>query len=189
MTSATSVLSALALRTERLDHVAHRQEVPQAPFKDRVAEAAVGQVCKGNAEAAQNLAGGKETALGIAEAGTVGLGPLIQGTPQEDGDVELFSQPGAFIFGAEVAMGQEQAVDLFLFELLRNLVHVLIIIEKTFLVDIGDIYKVDAQLLQALGRQTSVFDSVGRAENAAPGGRKAQFDGCHSALPPVAWLR
>ena len=65
-------------------HVAHRQKIPDSPGKDRVGEAAIGQVGKGYAEPPQHLAGGKQAALGVPQAGAVRFGALIQGAPQQN---------------------------------------------------------------------------------------------------------
>ena len=70
---------------EGLDHVAHGQEVPDAALELGVGQAAVGHVGEGNLEAAQNLAGGEQAALAIAQAGAVGLGALVAWAPQQHG--------------------------------------------------------------------------------------------------------
>ena len=70
---------------EHLHHVAHRQKVLHTPLKLRVRQAAVGHVGEGNLEAAQDLAGGEQAALAIAQAGAVGLGALVARAPQQHG--------------------------------------------------------------------------------------------------------
>ena len=70
---------------EGLDHVAHSQKVPDAALELGVGQTAVGHVGKGNLEAAQDLAGGEQAALAIAQAGAVGLGALVAWAPQQHG--------------------------------------------------------------------------------------------------------
>ena len=70
---------------EGLDHVANGQKVPNAALELGVGQAAVGHVGEGNLEAAQDLAGGEQAALAIAQACAVGLGALVARTPQQYG--------------------------------------------------------------------------------------------------------
>ena len=80
-------------------------------------------------------------------------------------------------------MRQEQTVHARSFALRSHLDSVIIIIQKTFLVDIVDIHELYAQLLQAISRQICVLDRVWRTENTAPGWRKTQYYFCHTILP------
>lgn len=65
-------------------------------------------------------------------------------------------------------MRQEQTVNLGSLEFFHNLQAVVFIVEEAFLVDVVNVYKIHAQLPQAVGGEITVFDSVRRRENAAP---------------------
>ena len=161
-------------------HVAHRQKIFDAPGKDRVGEAAVGQVGKGHAEPPQHLAGGKQAALGIPQAGAVRFGALVQGAPQQYRYLQVLGQPGAEVLGAKVAVGQQQAVHTGSAEFCQHFQPVFLAVQQALLVDIVNVHKVHPQLPQALGGKIAVFYGVGRRKDAAPGRGVGQFDGSHT---------
>lgn len=135
---------------EGAHHVAHRQEIPQAPLKHRVVQAAVGEIGKGHAKAPQHFSRGEQPALGVPQSGAVGLRPLVQGTPQQHGDVQVFGKAGAQILRAKVAVGQKQPVHPGGPEFLQDLQPVVLVVEQALLVDVVNVHEVDAQLTQTL---------------------------------------
>ena len=112
-----------------LYHVADCKEILDTAFKDRVIQAAVCHISKRYAEAAQHLASGKQTALGITQADAVRLGTLIQRPPQQHRHAQFLGKAGALVLGAEVAVRQEQTVNLGSLEFFHNLQAVIFIVE------------------------------------------------------------
>lgn len=115
---------------EGLDHVAHGQKVPDAALELGIGQAAVGHIGKGNLEAAQNLAGGEQAALAIAQAGAVGLGALVARAPQQHRQTELAGKAGANVLGAKVGVAQHDAVDALGAELLDDRLDMAVVKER-----------------------------------------------------------
>ena len=160
------------------DHIAHRQEVPDAPFKFRISQVAVVHIGEGNPEPAQHLSGGKQAALAVPQAHALFVGPLVPGTPQQHRHIQLLRQPGAFIFRAEIGMGKEQAIHLFLPEFLRDRIHARVVVEQSFVIDVVDVHEIDSQLPQPVCGQLPVLHRRRCAENSPPRWCKTQFDFC-----------
>ena len=154
---------------ERLHNVAHRKEVPHAALEDRIGKAAVREIRERNAEPAQNLACRKEAALGVTESPSVLIRALVERAPQKHRDVQVLREPRALVLRAEIAVRKQQAVHLLASELLHDLQPVVLVVEKTLVVDVIDVNKIDAHLAELVRRQVPVFDRVRRAENAAAG--------------------
>ncbi len=131
---------------ERLDHVADRDEVTQPALEDGVGETAVGEVGEGDAEATQHLAGGKETALGVAQPGAVRLGTLVKRAPKQHRHAKVLCQARAEELRAEVTMRQEEAIHVRGAELLQDFEAVLLAVEEPLLVDVVDVDELDAHL-------------------------------------------
>ena len=175
---------------EGLDHTAYRQEVPHTALKYGIIQPAVGQVCKGNLEPAQHLAGGKQTALGIPQANAVGLRTLIQRPPQQNGDIQVLGKSGADVLCTKVAVGEQNTVDACFPELGKHLQPVLLAVKQTFFVDIIDINEINIQFLEPLPGQVRVLDGIRCREDTASGGNKAQNNTCHrdSSSFFIFWL-
>ncbi|GFI52971.1 hypothetical protein IMSAGC021_01280 [Muribaculaceae bacterium] len=131
---------------ECLYHITYCHKVPYAPLKHRIIQTAVSHVGKGYAEPSEHLARRKQPALGIPEPYAVLVRPFIQRSPEQHRYVQLLCQPCALILRTEVAVGQEQPVDLLRLEFLRYFDPVIIVIEKPLFVDIRDIHKIYAHL-------------------------------------------
>ena len=158
---------------EHLHHVAHRQKVPDAPFKLGIRQIAVVHVGEGHPEAPQHLARGKQAALAVPQAHAVFVGALVPRAPEQHRHVQLPGQAGALVFRAEIGVGQEQAVHLFPLELLADGGHARVIVEQPLLVDIVDVHKIHAQRPQTVGGQLSVLHGGGGAEDCPAGRGKA----------------
>ena len=168
---------------EGLDHVADREEVAHAALEYGVGKAAVRQVCKGHAEAPEDLAGGEEAALRVAQARAVGLGALVQGAPEQYRDVQILCQPRAEVLGAEVAVRKQQPIHALGAEFFNYLQPVVLAVQQALLVYVVYVHKVNAQLSEPLRRQSAVLNRVRRAENAPPRRCKSQFDVSHALAP------
>ena len=168
-------------RAEGFHDIADGNEVAQPPFEDRIVHPAVRHVREGHLEAAQYLAGRKEPALGVAQAGAVSLGALIERSPQKDGLAKVLGKAGADELGAEVAVGKEQAIDSCILELLQDLETVVLIVEQAFLIDIVDIDELHAELTQLVGDDLAVLPCIGRTEDASAGRCIAKNDLVHEA--------
>ena len=171
---------------EGLDHVAHGQKVPDAALELGVGQAAVGHIGKGNLEAAQNLAGGEQAALAIAQAGAIGLGTLVTRAPQQHGQAELAGKAGANVLGAKVGVAQHDAVDALGAELLDDRLNMAVVKQQALVVNVVDVYDVDTDLAQAVSRQAAILKRVRRAKDAAARGHKTELDLIHVRPPLVA---
>ena len=171
---------------EGLDHVAHGQEVPDAALELGIGQAAVGHVGEGDLEAAQDLAGGKQAALAVAQAGAIGLGALVARAPQQHRQTELAGEAGADVLGAKVGVAQHDAVDALGAELFDDRLDVAVVEQQTLVVDVVDIHEVDADLAQAISCQAAILDRIRRAKDAAARGHKAELDLVHVRPPLVA---
>ena len=169
---------------EGLDHVAHGQKVPDAALELGIGQAAVGHVGEGNLEAAQDLAGGEQAALAVAQAGTIGLGALVARAPQQHGQTELAGKAGADVLGTKVGVAEHDAVDALGAELLDDRRDMAVVEQQALVVDVVDIHNVDANLAQAISRQAAILDCVRRAKDAAARGHKAELDLIH-VRPPL----
>ena len=169
---------------EGLDHVAHGQKVPNAALELGVGQAAVGHVGEGNLETAQDLAGGEQTALAIAQARAVGLGALVARTPQQHGQAELAGKASADVLGTKVGVAEHDTVDALGAELLHDRRDMAVVEQQALVVDVVDIHDVDADLAQAISRQAAILDCVRRAKDAAARGHKAELDLIH-VRPPL----
>ena len=169
---------------EGLDHVANGQKVPNAALELGVGQAAVGHVGEGNLEAAQDLAGGEQTALAIAQARAVGLGALVARAPQQHGQAELAGKASANVLGAKVGVAQHNAIDALGAEFLDDRLNVAVVEQQALVIDVVDIHDVDADLAQAISRQAAILDCVRRAKDTAARGHKAELDLVH-VRPPL----
>ena len=170
---------------EGLNDVAHGQEVPDATLELGVGQAAVGHVGEGDLEAAQNLTGGEQAALAVAQAGAVGLGALVARAPQQHGQAELAGKAGADVLGAKVGVAQHDAVDALGAELLDDGLDMAVIEQQALVVDVVDIHDVDADLAQTVSRQAAILDRVWRAKDAAACRHKTELDLIHVRPPQV----
>ena len=169
---------------ESLDHVAHGQKVPDTALELGIGQTAVGHVGEGNLEATQDLAGGEQAALAIAQTGAVGLGALVARTPQQHGQAELAGKAGANILGTKVGVAEHDAVDALGAELLDDRRDMAVVEQQALVVDVVDIHNVDADLAQAISRQTAILDCVRRAKDAAARGHETELDLIH-VRPPL----
>ena len=138
-------------------HIADCKEIPNPFLKHRILQTAVGQVGKGNLEAAQHLSRSKQTALGIPKPPAVRFRPFIQRSPQKHRHPQLFGKSCAHILRPEITVGKHQSVYAFCLEFFRDLLHIPVIIKKSLRIDILNINKIDSQFLKALRRQIPVL--------------------------------
>ena len=170
---------------EGLDHVAHGQKVPNAALELGIGQAAVGHIGKGNLEAAQNLAGGEQAALAIAQAGAVGLGALVARAPQQHGQTELAGKAGANVLGTKVGVAQHDAVDALGAELLDDRLDMAVVKQQALVINVVDVHDVDTDLAQAISRQAAILKRVRCAKDAAARGHKTELDLIHVRPPLV----
>lgn len=170
---------------EGLNDVAHGQEVPDAALELGISQAAVGHVGEGDLEAAQDLAGGEQAALAVAQAGAIGLGALVARAPQQHGQTELAGKAGADVLGTKVGVAQHDAVNALGAELLDDRLDMAVVEQQALVVDVVDINDVDADLAQTVSRQTTILDRVRRAKDAAARRHKTELDLIHVRPPLV----
>ena len=170
---------------EGLNDVTYGQEVPDATLELGIGQAAVGHVGEGDLEAAQNLAGGEQATLAVAQAGAVGLGALVARAPQQHRQAELAGKAGADVLGAKVGVTEHDAVDALGAELLDDGLDMAVVEQQALVVDVVDIHDVDADLAQAVSRQTAILDRVRRAKDTAARGHKTELDLIHVRPPLV----
>ena len=150
---------------EFLYHIAYSHKIPDPAFKYRIIQAAVCHVGKRNTEASQNLSGSKKSALCITKPHSVFIRTLVKRPPQKNRNIQLLCQTGTFIFCTKITVGKKQSVNFFSLKLFSNFFHICIIIEKTFLINICDIYKINAQFSQTVSSKSPIFNRIRRAEN------------------------
>ena len=170
---------------ESLDHVAHGQKVPDTALELGIGQTAVGHVGEGNLEATQDLAGGEQAALAIAQTDAVGLGALVARTPQQHGQAELAGKAGANVLGAKVGVAEHDAVDALGAELLDDRRDMAVVEQQALVVDVVDIHNLDADLAQAISRKAAILDRVRRAKDATARGHKTELDLIHVRPPLV----
>ena len=167
------------------DHIADCQEILDTPLKFRIGQVAVVHVGKGYLESAKHLAGSEQTALGITETHAVLIGTLIPGPPKKDRHIQRFCKTGTFILCSEIGVGNKKAVHLLCFEFLCDLFKSRIIKQKTFIIYIGDIHKVDVQFPETVCDEAAEFNRCRGAENASSCGCVSDLDlcSCHFFSP------
>ena len=167
-------------------HIADGKEILQAALKFRIRQSAVCHIGKRNLKTTEHFTRGEESALGIAQAHAIRLRALITRPPEKNRYVQILCEAGTFVLRSEISVREKQAVNFFLPELLRNFYSVLVVIQKTFFIDICDIHIVDAHFIEFFSREICVFDGIGRTENGPSCRSKTDFYlFFHDVLPPV----
>ena len=81
-------------------------------------------------------------------------------------------------------MAQHDAIDALGAELLDDRLDMAVVEQQALVIDVIDIHDVDANLAQAISRQTAILDCVRRAKDTAARGHKAELDLVH-VRPPL----
>ena len=167
--------------TEGADDIADGKEVLDSPLKFGIGQVAVGHVGERYAETAENLTSREQAALGISQADAgFGIGTFIAGTPEQNRKIHFLGQSCDLVLGAEVSVREEDTVNLLGFEFFHNCGQIVVIVEKPFFIDIGDVNKIHAQFAQTICGQIAVFNSCRRGKDTASGRCITDFDFCRS---------
>ena len=131
---------------EGIYHITHSKEVLDAALKFRIGQAAVCHVGERNTKAAQHFSGCEQAALAVAETHTVLIRSLIARSPEEYRQTHLFCQSCTNILGSEVSVREENSFYIFAAEFLLDFLTVSLIVEQAFLIDVGDVDKLNTEL-------------------------------------------
>ena len=114
---------------------------PKALGENRVFDAAVFNISKGNVHPLQLAAHAEQAALGVGIPGAVRLKHIVLGAPQQHRLADGFGHCPGHLLVAEVAVNQEHGIHLFLPEPLHNGLHIPVTVEHVHRVDALQIRK------------------------------------------------
>lgn len=85
---------------------------------------------KGVVSLREHSAGGKQSALGVAQTDAIFLQTLVERTPQQNGNAKIPRETCANVLRAEVAMREKQAVNPRIFEFFQNFQAIFFAVEQ-----------------------------------------------------------
>ena len=171
---------------EVLHRAGHAHEPQEALGENRVFNAAVFDVSKGNVHSLQLTAHAEQAALGIGIPGAVRLKHGVLRTPQEHGLADGFGDRAGHFLIAEIAVDQEYRVHLLRPEALDNGVHVLVAVENIHGVDSLQIHEgnvLGSEMLLDIGYRCGAallrlfpVKDTGAGRNVSANGNQADLD-------------
>ena len=171
---------------EVLHRAGHAHEPQEALGENRVFNAAVFDVSKGNVHSLQLTAHAEQAALGIGIPGAVRLKHGVLRAPQQHGLADGLGHRAGHFLVAEVAVDQEHCVHLLRPEAVNNGVHVLVAVENIHGVDSLQIHEgnvLGGELLLDIGYRCGAallglfpVKDTGAGRNVSANGNQANLD-------------
>ena len=169
-----------------LHRAGHAHEPQEALGENRVFNAAVFDISKGNVHSLQLTAHAEQAALGIGIPGAVRLKHGVLRAPQEHGLADGFGDRAGHFLIAEIAVDQEYRVHLLRLKALDNGVHVLVAVENIHGVDSLQIHEgnvLGSEMLLDIGYRCGAallglfpVKDTGAGRNVSANGNQADLD-------------